>query len=129
MYLDKDCSTCREPTLNDDHVILTPNTQIKILAYWNAYLNGTSNDVISFDTDAKEAILDTGCSRTLTYDIGDFTTYEPCTGEVEGLGKHKIVGVGTVKYTVVTDSGNTTNIIINDAIYVPTLDVRLISVQ
>ena len=103
--------------------------QFKILAYISAYVNGVSADVISFDTDAKEAICDTGCSRTLTFDLNDFISYKPSSGEVEGSGKHNIVGVGTVKYTVVTDSGNTTDIIIHDVIYVPTLNVRLLSIQ
>ena len=122
-------SICSEPTLKNVHVTLESHCQLKLLAYLNAYLNGITADVISFDTDAKEAIVDTGCSRTLTYDRNDFISYKSCTGEVEGLGKHDIVGVGTVKYTVVTDSGHTTDIIIRDAIYVPTLDVQLISIQ
>ena len=57
----------------------------------------------------------------------DFIKYEPCTGEVKSIGKHDLVGVGTVKYTVVTDSGDTTDIIIKVVVYVPTLDVRLLS--
>ena len=73
--------------------------------------------------------LDTGCSRTLTFEKGDFITYEETNGEVEGLGTHKIVGKGTVKYTVQDDDGNIVDITIRDAIHVPTLDVRLISVQ
>ena len=57
----------------------------------------------------------------------DFIKYEPCTGEVKSIGKHDLVDVGTVKYTVVTDSGDTTDIIIKVVVYVPTLDVRLLS--
>ena len=123
------CSTCSEPTLYNVHVTLDSHCQLKILAYLNAYINGTSADVISFDIDTKEATLDIGCSRTLTYDRSDFITYRPCTGEVEGLGKHDIIGLGTVQFSVVTDNGNTTPITIHDAIYIPTLDVRLISIQ
>ena len=66
---------------------------------------------------------------TLTFDLNDFISYKPSPGEVEGLGKHNIVGVGTFIFTVVTDSGYTTDIIIHDAIYVPTLNVRLLSIQ
>ena len=57
----------------------------------------------------------------------DFIKYEPWTDEVKSIGKHDLVGVGTVQYTVVTDSGDTTDIIINVVVYVPTLDVRLLS--
>ena len=56
-----------------------------------------------------------------------FIKNEPCTGEVKNISKHDLVGVGTVKYTVVTDSGDTTDIIIKVVVYVPTLDVRLLS--
>ena len=77
----------------------------------------------------KSQIADTGCSRTITYNKSDYINYEPYTGEVEGLVKYDIVGIGTVKYTLVTDSGDTTDIIIKDAIYIPTRDVRLLSIQ
>ena len=122
-------SQCGKPNLNLENRIVSKLSRFKISAYISAYVNGTSAEVISFDTDAKECILDTGCSRTLTFDLKDFFSYKPSPGEVEGLGKHNIVGVGTVKFTVVTDNGYTTDIIINDAIYVPTLNVRLISIQ
>ena len=39
-----------------------------------------------------------------------FYEYEPYSGEVEGLGKHDNVSVGTVKQVVITDSGITTDI-------------------
>ena len=73
--------------------------------------------------------MDTGCSTTLTSERSDFITYEKDSGKVEGLGTHDIVGTGTVKYTVLDDNGNPRNIIIHDAIHVPSLEIRLISVQ
>ena len=109
--------------------MLNQHTQLNILSYISAYLNSNESNCISFDTDAIEAILDTGCSRTLTYDKNDFITYEPTTGEVDGLGTHKIVREGAVEYTVMDDNGYKTDIIIHEAIHVPTLDVRLISAQ
>ena len=51
------------------------------------------------------------------------------SGKVEGLGVHNIVGTGTLKYTVLDDNGDKVNLLINDAIHVPTMDVRLISLQ
>ena len=50
-------------------------------------------------------------------------------GKVEGLGVHNIVGTGTVKYTVLDDNGDKVNLLIKNAIHVPTMDVRLISLQ
>ena len=46
---------------------LDRNCQLKPLAYLNACVNGTSAGVINFDIDAKETIVDTDCSCTLTY--------------------------------------------------------------
>ena len=109
--------------------MLNQHTQLNILSYISAYLNSNNSNSISFDTNAIEAILDTGCSRTLTYDKNDFITYEPTTGEVDWLGTHKIIGKGTVKYTVMDDNGYKTDIITHKAIHVSTLDVRLFSAQ
>ena len=50
-------------------------------------------------------------------------------GKVEGLGIHDITETGTLKYTVLDDNGDQVNLLINDAIHVPTMDVRLISLQ
>ena len=80
----------------------------KIIAYVSAHLCQNSANCISFDSDVIEAILDTGASRTLTHDRSDFIEYEECTGKVEGLGVHPVVGKGTVKYVIKNDEGTTT---------------------
>ena len=59
----------------------------------------------------------------------DVITYKPSTGKVQGLGVHRVVGTGAVKYTVVDANRDKVNILIRDSIHVPTLDVRLISIQ
>ena len=51
------------------------------------------------------------------------------SGKVEGSGVHNIVGTGTLKYTVLDDNGDKVNLLINDAIHVPTMDARLILLQ
>ena len=99
------------------------------MAYISAHLSHLKSETISFDSDAQEAIVDTGCSRTLTYDRNDFITYDVTSGEVEGLGIHKIIGTGTVQYTVVDDTGETIQLRCRDAIHVPSLTVRLVSPQ
>ena len=88
-----------------------------------------STDCILFDSDVIEAILKTGASRTLTHDRSDFIEYEECTGKVEGLGAHPVVGIGTVRYVIKNDEGTTTEIILKNSIHVPTLNVRLIILQ
>ena len=112
-----------------NRVYLPRKTENNIMAYLGAHVCTSKTKNIFFDTDAVEAVLDTGCSVTLSSERSDFITYKPTTGQVEGLGVHKIVGTGTVKYTVMDDNGKKVNLLICDSIHVPTLDVRLISVQ
>ena len=99
------------------------------MAYLGAHVCTSKTQNVYFDTDAVEAVLDTGCSVTLSSERSDFILYKPTIGQVEGLGVHNIVSTGTVKYTVIDDNGKKVNLLIRDSIHVPTLDVRLISVQ
>ena len=89
---------------------------------------GTSSH-IHFDNNAVKIILDTWCSFTISYDYKGFINLEPSTGQVKGLGVHKIKGRGTFKYTIVDNTGTQVNIIIEDALYVSTLDTRLLFLQ
>jgi len=101
----------------------------KILAYHCAHVSYRHKGTVYFDSDAVEAILDTGCSTTISFELNDFIDYKPMKGKVEGLGVHNIVGTGTIKYTVLDDNGDKVNLLIKNAIHVPTMDVRLISLQ
>ena len=80
---------------------------------------------VNFDSDAIEAILDTGCSTSISFERNDFIDYKTMNGKVEGLGIHNIVGTGTIKYTVLDDNGDKVNILIKNSIDLPTMDVRL----
>ena len=57
------------------------------------------------------------------------TNCKPSNGQVEGLGIHKIKGRGTVNYTVMDNYGDQVNIIIDNALYVPTLNTILLPLQ
>ena len=115
--------------IENECIMLNRHTKMNMVSYMSAYLNINNSNSIYFDANAIEGILDTGCSRTLTYDLNDFTAYKPTTGEVDGLGTHEILGKGTVKYTIRDDNDYKTKIIIHGVIHVSTLDVRLISAQ
>ena len=52
---------------------------------------------IKFDSDAVEAILDSGCSTSISFERNDFVNYKSMKGKVEGLGVHNITGMGTLK--------------------------------
>ena len=100
-----------------------------VIAFLGAHICTSATTHVAFDSDSFEAILDSGCSTTLTSKQSDFITYSKDSGEVEGLGTHDIVGTGTVQYKVLDDDGIIKNIVLHDAIHVPTLKIRLISIQ
>ena len=85
--------------------------------------------IIKFDSDAVEANLDSECSTFISFHKRDFIKYKTMSGKVEGLGVHDIVGSGTLKYTVLDDNGDKVNLLINDAIHVLSMDIRLILLQ
>ena len=51
-------------------------------------------------------------------------TYIQAFIQVEGLGSHNIVDIGTVQYTVIDDDSHTINLILKNILYVPMLDVQ-----
>lgn len=73
--------------------------------------------------------MDTGASAAFSHCLQDFISFTPLNSEVSGLGKLKIKGVGTIRYKVMTDSGEMAMLEIKNAYYVPALDTRLISPQ
>lgn len=73
--------------------------------------------------------MDTGASAGFTFCLSDFISFREVTGEVNGLGAHKIKGIGTVKYNITTDKGIQQSLTIRDVFFVPTLRERLLSPQ
>ena len=72
--------------------------------------------------------MDSGCSFTISYFYEDIITFKASEGQVEVLGI-KIIGRGTEKFSVIDNTGRHINILIKDALYVPTLHTRLLSLQ
>ena len=114
--------------INNDYK-LNFETVNKVYAFHCAHVSFRNKGTVNFDSDAVEAILDSGCSTSISFERNDFINYKPMNGKVEGLGVHNIVGTGTIKYTVLDDNGDKVNLLVKNAIHVPTMDVRLISLQ
>ena len=74
-------------------------------------------------------VLDSGASVTLTPNRNDFCTYQRMKGQVKGLGTMRIVGKGTVKYTVRSITGTPVTLLITNVYHVPDLPIRLVSPQ
>ena len=99
----------------------------KTFSYHCAHVLQRYKGTIKFDSNDVEVILDSGYSTSISFYKVDYIKYKPMSEKVEGLGVHSIVRNGTLKYTVLDDNGDKVNLLINDAIHVPTTDVRLIS--
>ena len=99
------------------------------MAYLGMHVCVRKTKHVYFDIDAVKAVLVTGCSITQISTRSDIITYKPSTGKLHVLGVHNIEGTSTVKYTVIDDNEDKVNVLIRDSIHVPTLDVRLISIQ
>lgn len=94
-----------------------------------AFISGAKSNTACFDTDSVTVILDTGASAGFTHCLSDFISFREISGEVNGLGAHKIKGIGTVKYFITTDKGTRHSITIRDVFFVPTIKERLLSPQ
>ena len=86
----------------------THNNQIKhknkIIAYLGALVWASKTQNVYFDIDTVEAVLDNGCSVTLsTSEQSDFITYKLITWKVHALTVQNIMGIRTVKFTVIND--------------------------
>ena len=117
-------------TVNKTVIHKIPHPTVsKIESFLGAHVARDSNTHIHFDSDSIEIILDSGCSFTISNCKLDFINLRKSDGSVEGLGIHKIKGRGTVKYTVLDDNEDKINIIIENTLYVPSLQTRLLSIQ
>ena len=101
----------------------------KILAFHCAHVSYRHKCTVKFDSDAVEFILDTGCYTSISFTLNGFIDYKPMKCKVEVLGIHDIVGTGTLKYTLLDGNDDKVTILIENAIHVHTIYVRLISLQ
>ena len=106
----------------------TPTTT-NIQSYLGAHVERNDNSHIYFDSDAVEIDLDSGCVSTILFCAEDVINIKPSDGNVAVLGVHKIKGKGTVKYIVLDEHRQNTNILIKDALYVRTISTRFSALQ
>ena len=85
-------------------------TQNNIMAYLGAHVCTSKSQNVYFDIDTVEVVLDTGLSVSLSSEQSYFITYKTSTGLVNGLGLHNIIGIRTVKFTVINNHGKKVNL-------------------
>lgn len=96
----------------------------------------SAEEMMPFDTDSFPIIIDTGCSRSITSYINDFVPSTLRLPDKKKIGIQGIAGtrvevhkIGTIKWVVQDKSGSNRTIILPDSLYVPSIDVRLLSPQ
>ena len=94
-----------------------------------AFEASAPDKILRLNTDSVQLIIDTGASAGFSQCLNDSISFKPITGQVHGLGSMKIRGIGTLKYNILDDMGNSRIIMVRDSYYVPTMPSRLISPQ
>ena len=65
-----------------------------------AYPSSNSNEVVAFDTDYHQVIINTGATAAFSPCLQDFTEFMPMDSSVQGLSTLKIKGIGTIEYKI-----------------------------
>ena len=94
-----------------------------------AFSSSSSTEVVAFDTDLQNIIIDSGATAAFTHCLQDFTSFTPMDSALQGLGTLKIKGIGTVEYLIFTNKNVLTKLTIHGAYYVPSLNTHLLSPQ
>ena len=81
-----------------------------------------------FEKGSFFVLLDNCANCTIATDRRDFTSFRPSDGQINGVGAAAVKGEGTVHWQLISDTGKPIDIIIDNALYVPTMDYRIVSV-
>ena len=76
-----------------------------------------------------DVLFDNGANVTIGIDKSDFSQLEERKGSVSGVGAATAEGIGTVHWRTILDDGSELDIIIPDALYVPSMDLRILSID
>ena len=94
-----------------------------------AYPSSNSNEVVAFDTDSHQIIINAGATAAFSPCLQDFTEFMPMESSVHGLGTLKTKGIGTIEYKILKDKNILATVTIHGAYYVPSLGTQLLSPQ
>jgi hypothetical protein len=112
--------------------ILSTTDASMIRAYLNAFISGSTGKLpIPFSVNAKPICIDSGASLTISNNKDDFLCLRPITDQhLSGIATGlPISGIGTLKWTFLTDSGAAVALHIMQALYVPACPMNLLSPQ
>ena len=103
----------------------------RLLALLFAFASGLGHKCVQFDTDSVPIVVDTGASESISMHRDDFVHYEPVKNvNVRGIASGlQVQGVGTIRWVVKNDQGETTEMFCHNALHIPKCPVRLLSPQ
>jgi hypothetical protein len=83
------------------------------------------------DTDSIPYVIDTGANRVIINNAKLFHEFRPTNGKVKGIGGTPVSlnGIGTVKLPLRSDDGTVDQVILRNAVYVPSSPFNLIPPQ
>ena len=73
-------------------------------------------------------MFDNGANVSIGIHEDDFIKLKKKPGSITGVGSAKAEGIGTIHWKLRTDSGKYIDVLMRDALYVPSMDLRIISV-
>ena len=73
-------------------------------------------------------LFDNGANVSIGIHKDDFIELTMKPGSISGVGSAKAKGIGTIHWKLRTDSGKYIDVFIRDALYLPSMDLRIISV-
>ena len=83
---------------------------------------------VDFDKGAFDVLADNCANRTISPFKEDFVNLQPLEASISGVGSASAQGIGTVTWTVVKDDGDLLEIVDDEALYVPGIKYRILSV-
>ena len=92
--------------------------------------DNTVNDprVTDFDH-GFDVLFDNGANVTIGIDKSDFIDLEERKGSISGVGAATAEGIGTIHWRTILDDGSELDIIVPNALYVPSMDLRILSID
>ena len=109
----------------------TAKTQKQVYAAtYKAESNDYAPNLAHFDAGAFDVLLDNCSNCTISPHKEDFTEIRDCNkaDPISGVGSAKPEGIGTVHWKIMNHDGSYFDVVVDGALYVPSVEYRILSV-
>ena len=119
--------TGKIPTLC--HQYIYPKKLFARFSAYSAYqTEHNAHQIVDFDSNAFNVLFDNCANRTVSPVKSDFFNLGKYDGELTGVGSAPIKGTGTIHWQTVADDGSKVDSYVENALYVPKIQHRILSV-